>query len=78
MMEKTPRTRYFELITAIQRSTTHEVGMFVELVGIALEESRTRLVNADGNDMLRAQGESRRLERLYKDLTQPSPVKETM
>lgn len=52
--------------------------MTVELVGILLESARTRLVKADGSDMLRVQGEARALEKLYRELTTDAPNQETM
>jgi hypothetical protein len=71
------RTRYFEIRKVLSNSSAQEAKMVVEMIGILVEDSRTRLVKAADDDMLRAQGEARAFEKLYRDLTTPAPNQET-
>lgn len=47
--------------------------MAIELVKLTSNEAKESLVTADGNDMLRAQGAARSLERLHTALTKTPP-----
>lgn len=72
------KERLAELTGHIQRSTAAEARMVVEMVGLMVEESRTRLVDAEGQDIYRMQGEARVLTRLYKSLTVKPPTLENI
>ena len=73
-----PRERYFEIAGSLRKSGSMDARLTTELVGIMVEEARSRLVQASGEDMLRAQGEARILERLYRELTTEAPNQEIM
>lgn len=45
----------------------------VELVRLMGEAAKESLVSAEGNDMLRMQGEARTLRKLHKELTETPP-----
>lgn len=45
----------------------------IELVKLSMDDAKESLVAADGDDMLRAQGSARQLQRLYKELTVTPP-----
>lgn len=50
----------------------------VELVRLTFEETKTSLVAATGDDMLRQQGAAQQLQRLHKELTtRPPSIKPT-
>lgn len=45
----------------------------IELVKLCADEAKESLVGADGDDMLRLQGEARRLQKLHRELTVTPP-----
>lgn len=73
-----PRTRYFDILAMLQKHSHVDPGVFAELLGIKVEESRTKLVRATDNDIFRLQGEAQALERLLRDITSPTPTQESM
>lgn len=77
-MRNPSKERLAELAGHIQRSTAAEARMVVEMVGLMVEESRGRLVDAEGQDIHRVQGEARALTRLYKSLTVKPPTLENI
>lgn len=49
----------------------------VELLRLTVEDLKDRLVDADGNDMLRLQGAIRQFSRLHRELTVTPPAIKT-
>lgn len=76
-MRNTNKERSAELALAILRSPSQESKMLVELVAVMLDEARGRLVDAEGTDIYRAQGEARSLLRMHRALTIPPPNTES-
>ena len=76
-MQPTNKARLAELAELIRLSPSAEARMVVDMLGLMVDEARLRLVDADGNDIYRLQGETRGLTRLYKSLTVAPPNKET-
>lgn len=74
-MRTNKKERAAELARELQGSRTHEADAARELVDIMFEDAKNSLVNSNGEDTLRLQGEARAFERLYRQLTVPSPVK---
>lgn len=73
MKGQTRRSRAYELADTLRKSGSIEYTLVREMVGILAEEARTRLVDADQNDMMRVQGEARAFAKLYRLLTEASP-----
>lgn len=71
------RTRYFDIGVALRSSSAPEARLTVELISILVEDARSRLVKASGEDMLRIQGEARAFEKLYRELTTAPVNQET-
>ena len=63
-----------ELANDIHRSVALEAIMIKRIVGLMLDEAKDKLINAQGDDLLRCQGEAQVLKRLHKDLTVTSPT----
>ena len=78
MASNSQRTRNYEIAQALRNSPVAEARMVVEMLGIMVEDARTRLVQSTESDMLRVQGEARALEKLYKELTTAPPNQENM
>lgn len=70
------RARAYELADSLRRTGSAEYSMIRELVGLLVEDARTRLVDAQQNDMLGVQGEARAFEKLYRRLTETPPNQE--
>lgn len=73
-MKKNHKERMHQLASELQRSHTIEADMTRELVNLLFESAKHNLVNYEGENLLRLQGEARALDRLYKQLTQPAPA----
>lgn len=76
-MQPSNKSRLAELAELIRLSTAAEARMVIDMLGLMVEEARLRMVDADGNDIYRLQGETRGLTRLYKSLTVAPPNKES-
>lgn len=76
-MRNPSKERLAELSGYVLRSSAVEARMVIEMIGLMVEEARSRLVEAEGHDMYRVQGETRALTRLHKSLTIPPPSMET-
>lgn len=73
-MKRDRKARASQLVNDLQRSTAFEVVAIKELVNLLYEDAKHKLVMGEGDNLLRLQGEARALQRLYEDLTTPSPV----
>lgn len=74
MMDR--KARIAELASTLQRSVAPETIAIRELVKLLFEQHRDNLVDAEGNRMLQRQGAAQAFQRLYIQLTQPSPIRE--
>jgi len=71
----TTERRPYEIAEALRAGGSAEFHMIREMVGISLENARRKLVLADSQaDIFRVQGEARAFDKLYRRLTEPSPV----
>lgn len=73
-MKPTRKDRVSQLVGDLQKSTAYEALAIRELVGLLFEDTKHSLVSSEGEATLRLQGEARALDKLYKQLTRPSPV----
>lgn len=73
-MSQGRKSRAQEIVTELQKSTTHEARTMKELVNLLFEDAKHNLVTAQGDDILRLQGGAQALRRLFRDLSEPSPV----
>lgn len=74
MAKASSKARVQELASNLQKSIAAEAAWAKEIVALLLEDTKNNLVTAQGDDMLRKQGEAQLLQRLHTDLTRPSPV----
>lgn len=63
-----------ELLEELRKSTTVEAAQAKQLIGFLYEDAKERLVTSSDADTLRVQGEAQMLWRLYRKLTNKSPV----
>jgi hypothetical protein len=63
------RKRILEIASELQNSISPEALNIKKMVGLLFEEAKHKLVSAEGDDLLRLQGEARALDKLYKELT---------
>lgn len=63
------RQHELDLVKSINRSTSVEADHIRKLVALRYEAAKEKLVNGDGPDMLKLQGEAQCLKKLYNDLT---------
>lgn len=76
-MKTDRRKRAQELASDLQSSQALEAAAIKELLVLQFEEVKTSLVSAQGDDILRKQGEAQGISRLLDMLTRrPLPVKE--
>jgi hypothetical protein len=70
MMEaKGRKERARQLASSLQQSGTSEVQQVKEMIGLLLEDAKHNLVTAEGDALIRLQGEARLLQRIYEQLT---------
>jgi hypothetical protein len=71
---KERRERVNQLLNDLARSTSPEVVWMRELHELQLEDAKDRLVDAEGVDIARIQGEAKFLERFSKQLVAASTL----
>jgi hypothetical protein len=69
MEVKGRRERARQLASGLQQSGTSEVQQVKEMIGLLLEDAKHNLVTAEGDALIRLQGEARLLQRIYEQLT---------
>lgn len=74
MEVKARKERIDLLLTDLARSTAPENVWLLEVIELQLEDAKDRLINADGVDVPRIQGEARFLEKLSRQLTAASAL----
>lgn len=55
----------------LRKSTAFEVDAIRELLDLLFEEAKDTMVGANGDELIRIQGEAKAMERLFKQLTRP-------
>ena len=65
---KDRRARINQLVSDLARSTSPEVIWMREIFDLQYEDAKERLVDADGVDLTRVQGEARYLEKFTKQI----------
>jgi hypothetical protein len=73
-MKKDRKERIARLANSILTSPGSEAAAIKEMIDLSFEEAKHALVDAEGDTLLRLQGEARALRKLYTQLTRPSPV----
>lgn len=68
------KARIEEVASNLQKSISQEAMAIKELVGLLFENAKHNLVEAQGEDLLRLQGEAKAYRHLHTQLTRPSPV----
>jgi hypothetical protein len=58
-----------QLASKLQLSTAEEAQQVKEMVGLLLEDAKHNLITAEGESLLRLQGEARALQRINEQLT---------
>jgi hypothetical protein len=58
-----------QLASKLQLSTAEEAQQVKEMVGLLLEDAKHNLITAEGESLLRLQGEARALQRMNEQLT---------
>lgn len=71
---KERRERLNQLLSDLAKSTSPEVMWMRELFELQFEDAKDRLINADGVDFPRIQGEARYLEKFHKQLAAASAM----
>lgn len=69
METKERKEQLNKLLSDLAASTAIEVNWVRELFRIQYEDAKERLVQAEGAEMLRLQGEAKVMERLYRQLS---------
>lgn len=75
-MQPTSRSRIAEITEALRTSNAAEVRLLLELVGLQVEDSRSKLVNASPEEFRALQGAAQVWDKLHKGLTVAPPNKE--
>lgn len=71
---KERKERISKLLADIAKSTTDEAKWVREVIELHAEDAKERLVNAEGIDVPRIQGEARLMDRMHKILTAASAL----
>jgi hypothetical protein len=58
-----------QIASDLQKSSTSEVQQVKQMIALLLEDAKHNLVLAEGDVLVRLQGEARLLQRLYEQLT---------
>jgi hypothetical protein len=58
-----------QLASALQASTSVEAQQVRQMIALLLDDVKHNLVTAEGDALIRTQGEARLLQRLYEQLT---------
>ena len=58
-----------QLASDLQKSLSAEAQQIKQMIGLLLEDVKHSLISAEGDALLRLQGEARHLQRLYEQLT---------
>lgn len=58
-----------QLASELQKSATPEAQQVKQMIGLLLEDAKHNLVTAEGDALLRLQGEARFLSKLFEQLT---------
>lgn len=57
------------LASSLQASTAPEAQQVRQMIGLLLEDVKHNLISAEGDTLIRLQGEARLLQKLYEQLT---------
>jgi predicted RNA binding protein with dsRBD fold (UPF0201 family) len=68
-MTMTKKEQARRLASNLQKSTAPEVQQVKEMIVLLLEDAKHSLIAAEGDAILRLQGEARSLQRIYELLT---------
>jgi ribosomal protein L17 len=58
-----------QLAQKLQQSTSEEAQQIKQMVGLLLDDAKHNLIGAEGEAILRLQGEARALQRIFDQLT---------
>lgn len=68
-MTKSRKDQARQLANDLQKSNASEVQQAKEMIALLIEDAKHNLVGAEGDAILRLQGEARSLQRIYEWLT---------